>query len=97
VSAPSSDRAGIRQAIRAVRAAGWELSSVWDGEEVLAVRTEDEAIEAVTAVDSATLNLTRDSDAGSILFVLGNDPEEVVCNYTTNLDPWIDRLIDSWI
>jgi hypothetical protein len=96
VSAPSSDKAGIRQTIRALRAAGWELDYVWDREETIDVRTEGAAVDAVMAVDEAFLNVRRQNETGYVFFVLGNDPEEVICDHTINLSDVLDPLTDAW-
>lgn len=83
------DERGIRKAIRALRADGWELDRVYDGDPDVDVRTEKEAIEAVTAVDEAYLHFKRGDETGWIFFVMGEareeDPLEVACDYTTNL------------
>lgn len=98
---PTSDRGGIQQAIRALRADGWTLDHVNDGGERVKVTTETEAIEAIMAVDEAWLHVKRGSEAdgtdarGYAFFVLGNAPDEVVCDYTTNLTA-LDTLIDEW-
>lgn len=99
MSAPSSDRAGIRQAIRALRNNGWDLHYVNDGEERILVKTESEAIDAIMAVDCARLfvnHIGPDYDSGWLFFVLGNMPDEVICDYTTNLESVIEPLTDSW-
>ena len=102
MSAPESDSAAIRQIIRALRKAGWELAYVDDREEQTKVKTEQEAIDAITAVDEAFLHLNRRKigdlgpERGYVFFVLGNAPEEVACDYTVNLSDAIDPLTDSW-
>lgn len=98
MTAPGSDRAGIRQVIRALRAAGYDLVAVDDGgEERIKVRTEADAIDAIMAVDCAHLIVKNTEHRGWIFFVLGNSPEEVICDHTVNLSPVLDPLIDSWI
>lgn len=97
MSAPSSDAAGIRQVIRALVKAGYALDSVDDrGDEPEPVRNETEALEAITAVDDAFLIVTREGEKSWVRFVLGNDPEEVVCNHTTDLEHVLDPLTRSW-
>jgi hypothetical protein len=106
MSAPKDDKAAIRQIIRAVRKAGWDLEYVDDREEETLVTTEDAALDAITAVDEAFLvlkrldpvpgTLTKLQTRAHIFFVLGNDPEEVACDYTTNLEPAIGPLVESW-
>ncbi len=97
MSIPSTDSAAIRQVIRALRGAGHHLVAVDDGGEEIKVATETAALEAITSVDEAHLYVTLpDGRNGWIFFVLGNDPDEVVCDHSTNLSPTIDALIDSW-
>lgn len=98
---PTTDRGGIQQAIRALQGDGWLLFGVHDGEDSVATPTEAEALAAITAVDEARLFVTRrdaegNAEGGTVLFVLGNSPEEVVCNYTVNLEV-LDRLTSGWI
>lgn len=94
---PTSDKAGIRQVIRALKADGWELDCVYDGgDEDNPVTGEQEAIDAIDAVDDAYLNVKKGEDTGWVRFVLGNEPDEVVCDYTTNLTA-VDALINEWI
>lgn len=96
MTAPQSDSAAIRQTIRALKAGGYELDSVWDGEESTPVATETEAVAIITGLDQAHLYVYEGGvDAGYVFFVLGNDPEEVICDYTTNLTV-IDTLTDGW-
>lgn len=97
-NAPSSDQAGIRQVIRALVAAGYTLVEVFDGEENVPTTTESAAIDAIMAVDDATL-FVRTPDGSRnpwVRFVLGNDPEEVVCDYGMALDPILDPLTTGW-
>ena len=101
MSAPSSDQAGIRQVIRALVAAGYSLVEVFDGEDTVPTTTESAAIEAITAVDDATLFFrTPDGSRNPwVRFVLGNDPEEVVCDHVVDCGDFeqvIDSVLDSW-
>jgi hypothetical protein len=98
MGAPKTDEAGIRQVIRALVASGHTPFAVNDGEETIHVKNETEAIEAITAVDCAHLyvQLPDGKTNGWVFFVLGNDPEEVVCDYTTNLDPTVEALTAKW-
>lgn len=100
MSAPSSDKAAIRQTIRALVEAGWHPLEVYDGEEVVPATTESEAIDAIMAVDDATLvvteGLTAPIQKGWIRFVMGNEPFEVICDHTINLSGVIDPLTNTW-
>lgn len=98
MSAPKTDEAGIRQTIRALRNAGYVLDFVDDGEEQIKVSNETEALDAIMAVDVAYL-FVKHSDgerASHVLFVLGNDPEEVICDHGLTLSHVIDPLMERW-
>lgn len=99
MSAPSSDRAGIRQTIRALRDAGWVLVEVFDGEEDVPVSTETKAVDTITDVDDAFLHVaegTATGQRGWVRFVMGNAPDEVICDHTINLGSVLDPLMDGW-
>lgn len=98
MSKPKSDKAAILQTIRALKKADYELDCVFDGEGKINTATETEAMEAIMAVDSAWLIVTHtlQSKSGRVFFVLGNDPEEVICYYTINLEHVIGPLMESW-
>lgn len=99
MSAPTSDEDGIRQAVRALQEGGWVLLHVYDGEDDVPVTNEAEVVEAVTAVEDAYLWVAEGTPTGHrgwVRFVLGNDPDEVICDHTINLAP-LDRLTDHWI
>lgn len=90
-----SDRAGIRLTIQALTADGWQLNRVaWDGdyEQVTGL---DDALDLITDLDDSLLVVRRGEESGWVRFVLGNDPAEVVCDYTVNLEV-VDRMLDNW-
>lgn len=94
MTAPSTETAGIRQAIRALIADGWTLDRV-DDEKVTGERG---AIAEVEATGMAWLYVRRDDERGAVFFVMqGPDgaPDEVICDYTTNLTA-IEALTDGW-
>lgn len=97
MAAPTSDRGGIQQVIRGLRADGWSLDFVDDGEEDVPVTNETEAIEAIMAVDMAHLFVRKGEERGHVWFVLGNDPDEVAADYTLTLSATLDPLIERWI
>jgi hypothetical protein len=98
MGAPKTDEAAIRQTIRALKAAGYVLDRVHDGGEEIKVSTEQEAIDAIMAVDDAYLFVNHaDGERGShIRFVLGNDPEEVICDHGVSLSHVLDPLTEKW-
>jgi hypothetical protein len=95
MATPTTDAGGIRQTIRALVADGWRLDRVEFGDEPEPVRNETEAMAIITNLDDAFLVVTRGEESGWVRFVMGNDPEEVVCDYTINLE-CVQRLTSGW-
>ncbi len=96
MGAPTTDRGGIQQTIRTLRADGWVLSFVYDGGENVKVENEREAVEAIESTGMAHLHVWRaDGTPGWVFFVLGSAPDEVICDYTTNLT-CLDTLTSGW-
>lgn len=95
---PSTDKAGVRQTYRALKAAGYGID-VQDGagEEFLDLN-ENDAIGEVMSCDDGYF-LVKDSSGerfGWVWFVFGNDPEEVICDHTTNLSHVLDPMTEMW-
>lgn len=112
MSAPSTDQAAIRQTLRALKAADvvptYAEYGDGDGEDVTGA-TEQATIDAIMAVDDAYLIVDlpaalhyethpghREGTTSHIRFVMGNDPEEVICDHGTALSPVLDPLTESW-
>lgn len=100
MSAPSTESAAIRRLIRVSLTDGWKpLHVIYTDNEEVPVTNESEALEAILAVDEAYLRFTRgegdEQEWGWIRFVMGNDPDEVACDYTVNLTA-VDRETSSW-
>lgn len=94
---PTTDRGAIRQIIRALRNHGYTLDAVNNGEEIIQVTNEREAVEEIMAVDEAVLFVDHPSKHSSLVcFVLGNEPYEVAADYGESLEPVIGPLTDSW-
>lgn len=104
MGAPTTDRGGIQQTIRTLKAGGWDLDFVFDGGADIPVTGEQEAIDAIMSVDDAYLNVKvsseryqgRVNETGWVRFVLGNEPYEVINDYTVNLSDAIDPMTDMW-
>lgn len=101
MSAPSSDKAAIRQTIRALRAANHVLNGVNYGDGLIEFgpdATEDQILEELTAADEATLFVTLPDGVleSFIFFVLGNEPFEVICDHGVKLSPVLDPLTRKW-
>lgn len=99
MTAPSSDSAAIRQIIRALKAAGYRLDYVNNGEESVGIEYEQDAIDAIMEVDMAWLYVSQPGFAAGgsyIFFVMGNSPEEVAADYTLDLEHVLEPLTDRW-
>ena len=101
MSAPSSDKAAIRQVIRALRKAGYVITGGHDGEDYFKVDpdvSEDTLIDDfLTVCDESTLHvMTTQGIESFVWFVLGNDPEEVVADHGTSLSEVLDPLTEGW-
>jgi hypothetical protein len=97
----------------------WKPYRVDDGCEDIGInRVTDihEAYRAVMAVDESYVNLKKvtagvppKTTIGWVRFVMGNDPDEVVCDYTTSIetldhvdvkdliDEQLDRILDEYL
>jgi len=95
---PTNDTSGVTQTVKALNNAGWKpLWVQYTGEdEMELVNTVAEAIEEIMAVDDCFLIVEKDGDRGWVRFVMGNDPDEVVCDYTTKLDDALDPMFAVW-
>lgn len=100
MSAPESDKAGVRQIVRGLRQAGYVVTSVEDEAhdfaEGEAIRTEDQIVAELMTCDLGWLHVEKGDDHGYVFFVYGNDPEEVVNDYTVNLSDVVDPITDRW-
>lgn len=73
---------------------GFKLIEVYDGEETIPVSTPEEAIKELMATDETYLIAnTPDGDRVTLMLIYGNDPGELVANYTCN--PLVDALVDE--
>lgn len=81
------ERKIVRHLIRSAKNEGWWLSTIDDGgepDEDIITPNETEAMEAVFAVDEATLYFRKDttSPAHAVRIILGNDGNDCICDYT---------------
>ena len=72
------ERAIVRALIRHLKANGWRVDRVYDGGEDVPVRTEEEALAAVFAVDDSTLWFMNAAGVDhGVYLVCGNDGDIV--------------------
>lgn len=105
---PSNDTEAITLILQGLADKGWTCYMVQDDTysndtaDNVRVSSIDEAVEVCTGVDEAFAYLLKGDDKAEngpsawIYFVLGNEPEEVASNYTTNLDPDLDNIVQPW-
>lgn len=97
---PSNDREAITLVLTGITEAGCAVSEVmedtWCPDDLSHVETVAEAVDLVCGVDEAYVYIDSPNGEGWIRFVLGNDPEEVVCDHTTNLSEFIDPITGPW-
>lgn len=76
---------------------GVTLDFIYDGEENENASNKDDAMALLNNLDEAYLNVVLpDGSNGWIRFVMGNDPEEVVCDHTVNLSYILDPIVEPW-
>lgn len=98
---PSNDREAITLVLEGISQKGVTITEVmddtWCPDERTQVTEVQEAIDLCCGVDEAYVFVElEDHSTGWIRFVLGNDPEEVVCDHTVNLSEFIDPIVTPW-
>lgn len=90
------ERRIIRMYLKALVKAGYKLK-VFDGGEYFPWTTKvDEALEQVRAVDDATVYAQALGKEYAIRFVQGNDPWEVLNDYSVALEGLLDPVTDFY-
>ena len=98
---PSNDREAISLIIDGLIERGCTPTVSRDGEnEDLPYTDKESALDWLTSCDESVLFVDLPEGAerenSFLLFVLGNEPEEVVCDHGISLSPYIDPIIDPW-
>lgn len=98
---PSNDREAITLILQGLVDTGHTIYEVaddtWNLDQRWQVSMVETAVDYVDNVDEAyVFLLTPNREDAWIRFVLGNEPEEVACDYTTNLDPDLSDIVDPW-
>ena len=96
---PSNDHEAITLILKGLVETGHSIYEVADDTYDLSYRlsadTVEQAVQLVCAVDDAFVFLqTPNREDGWVRFVLGNDPEEVAADYSTNLP--VGGIVDPW-
>lgn len=94
---PSNDREAVTLILEGLEAQDVTPEVVHDGEESIPVHSVSEAVDAIMAVDMATVDLVLPNGLETFIwFVLGNDPEEVAADCGVSLLEFIDPITDVW-
>lgn len=101
---PATDEQGVKRVYKALTEAGYTIG-VQDGahEEFPAPMSKKDAVAEVMSCDDGFFIVHNDGTTnqadrfGYVYFVFGNDPGEVVCDYTTNLEHVIGPLTENWL
>jgi hypothetical protein len=98
MSAPKSDKSGVKKTYRALVKAGYTIVVVdGAGEEFTNLTTEAEVIKEVMSCCDGYFVAYKDGQRiGFVWFVYGNSPEEVVSDCSVSLSHIIDPLTESW-
>lgn len=87
-----------------VQKAGIKLIFVNDGEETTKLEGNNiaqrkEAVDVITSVDISSFNVEYNGIRGSVLIVLGDSPEDIVNDYSSNsneLMELLESVVDSY-
>ena len=95
----SRERGIVRGLIRHMKRNGWNISTVWDGEEDTKVATETAALELIFDLDLSRLYLENAAGAfHSVVLVQGNG-EDIISDWTySDGDPdAFDKLMSEYL
>lgn len=81
----------VRKVVRALKAAGTPVISVWDGEDSTPVKTEKEILRLVFNLDSAHLYT-----ANGWVFLVNGEEWDMLNDYTVNLEDAL-KPVNDWI
>lgn len=95
---PTTDRDGVEQTWDALTKAGYTIDVVDGAGEEFKGLSRTQAVEEVTSCDDGYFRvLEGDQRVGWVWFIFGNSPEEVICDYTVNLEHVIGPLTEGWL
>lgn len=95
---PNSDHEAISLIIDGLIERGCTPTVSRDGaEDDLPYTDKASALDWLTSCDESVLFVRLpDGKTSHVYFVLGNDPEEVACDYGVSLSEFIEPIIDPW-
>ena len=98
---PSNDREAISLIIDGLIKRGCKPTLSRDGgSEDLPYTDKESALDWLTSCDEGVLFVDlppgAERESSHILFILGNDPEEVAADYGVSISPYLDPIIEPW-
>lgn len=82
----------VRSLLKRLTDNKYELEVVDNGEESVKVKSRNDAVEHIMSVDISTLIVRKNSLRLCLCLILGNDPGELVADYS--VDPELDKLVE---
>ena len=95
----------VKSLLAKFQAAGFNISAVHDGEKMIKIdqglsttAIRHSAADSVVSVDESFVYINKDGMNARLFIVLGNEPDEIVCDYTypPKLEELIDEVIDKY-
>lgn len=95
---PSNDREAISLIIDGLIERGCTPTVVRDGaNEDFVYGDKDEALDNLTSCDESVLFVDLpDGGSSFVLFILGNEPEEVASDNGVSLSDYLDPIVEPW-
>ena len=90
-------RPEVRSLLKDLKAEGFNPSSYFDGEESIDYNSVSKAdfLESVVSVDEGWLYVERNGTSHVLFLVLGNDPGELVNDYTLDKDGLVEKVVNQ--
>ena len=82
----NGERQAVFNLLNHMREHGWECYMVFNGEEEILVTTTELAMEHVFSVDDSHMYFSKNGKTHWAYIVLGNSPEEIICDHTYSKD-----------
>jgi hypothetical protein len=100
---PSTDREAVTLILQGLLDVGVTIRGGNNGEDPEDFTTLEAAVNYVFEVDVCTiyvalpeLSESNNEKRSHLFFVLGNDPEEVLCDHGVSLSPYVDPIVTPW-
>jgi len=85
----------VRDLLERLVSAGFAVSDIDDGGDLIAFTTLDAAVDTIASVDESTVyTLAQDKSDPVLFIVLGNGPDEIVADYCGG-SPRLDMILEG--